>query len=47
MKQKTFIEEMVKPDYNDWKEEDDYAERFMDIIEKIQHRQDLNFLESR
>lgn len=31
---KSFIEEMVKPDYNDWKGKDDYAERFMDIVEK-------------
>jgi hypothetical protein len=31
---KNFIEEMVKPDYNDWRGKDDYAERFMDIIEK-------------
>ncbi|SDX60939.1 hypothetical protein [Flavobacterium degerlachei] len=31
---KNFIEEMVKPDYNYWKGKDDYAERFMDIIEK-------------
>ncbi|MGA9639696.1 hypothetical protein [Flavobacterium sp.] len=31
---KAFIEEMVKPDYNDWKGKDDYEERFMDIIEK-------------
>jgi hypothetical protein len=31
---KNFIEEMVKPDYNEWKGKDDYAERFMDIIEK-------------
>jgi hypothetical protein len=31
---KNFIEEMVKPDYNNWKGKDDYAERFMDIIEK-------------
>ncbi|MGO4820262.1 MULTISPECIES: hypothetical protein [unclassified Flavobacterium] len=31
---RNFIEEMVKPDYNDWKGKDDYAERFMDIIEK-------------
>lgn len=31
---RTFIEEMVKPDYNNWKGKDDYAERFMDIIEK-------------
>jgi hypothetical protein len=47
MKQKTFIEEMVKPDYNDWKEKMIMQNVFMDIIEKIQHRQDLNFLESR
>ena len=31
---RNFIEEMVKPDYNNWKGKDDYAERFMDIIEK-------------
>ncbi|WP_366185329.1 hypothetical protein [Flavobacterium ovatum] len=31
---KAFIEEMVKPDYNDWKGKTDYEERFMDIIEK-------------
>jgi hypothetical protein len=31
---RSFIEEMVKPDYNNWKGKDDYAERFMDIIEK-------------
>ena len=31
---KTFIDEMVKPDYNEWKGKDDYEERFMDIIEK-------------
>ena len=31
---RNFIEEMVKPDYNDWKGKDDYAERFIDIIEK-------------
>lgn len=31
---KDFIDHMVKPDYNDWKGKDDYAERFMDIIEK-------------
>lgn len=31
---RNFIEEMVKPDYNDWKGKDDYADRFMDIIEK-------------
>lgn len=31
---KSFIEEMVKPDYNNWEGKDDYEERFMDIIEK-------------
>ena len=31
---KDFIEEMVKPDYNNWEGKDDYADRFMDIIEK-------------
>jgi hypothetical protein len=31
---RNFIQEMVKPDYNNWKGKDDYAERFMDIIEK-------------
>ncbi|MBX9888067.1 MAG: hypothetical protein K2Y30_09060 [Flavobacteriaceae bacterium] len=31
---KNFIEEMVKPDYNNWEGKDNYAERFMDIIEK-------------
>jgi hypothetical protein len=25
---------MVKPDYNNWEGKDNYAERFMDIIEK-------------
>ncbi|MEN2402138.1 hypothetical protein GKZ90_0020280 [Flavobacterium sp. MC2016-06] len=29
-----FIENMVKPDYNDWEGKDDYAERFLGIIEK-------------
>ena len=29
-----FIEDMVKPDYNNWEGKDDYAERFMEIIEK-------------
>lgn len=29
-----FIENMVKPDYNNWEGKDDYAERFMGIIEK-------------
>ncbi|OCB77364.1 hypothetical protein [Flavobacterium crassostreae] len=31
---RNFIEEMVKPDYNNWKGKDDYAERFIAIIEK-------------
>ncbi|MEL1255048.1 hypothetical protein AAEO57_14765 [Flavobacterium sp. DGU38] len=31
---KEFIETMVKPDYNDWEGKDDYAERFLGIIEK-------------
>ncbi|MCW2119152.1 hypothetical protein [Flavobacterium sp. 7A] len=31
---KDFIDQMVKPDYNEWKGKDDYEERFMDIIEK-------------
>lgn len=29
-----FIEDMVKPDYNDWNGKEEYAERFMEIIEK-------------
>jgi hypothetical protein len=31
---RNFIDEMVKPDYNNWEGKNDYAERFMDIIEK-------------
>lgn len=31
---KDFIEDMVKPDYNNWEGKDDYAERFLGIIEK-------------
>lgn len=31
---KTFIEEMIKPDYNNWEGKDDYANRFMEIVEK-------------
>lgn len=31
---KEFIENMVKPDYNNWEGKDDYAERFLEIIEK-------------
>jgi hypothetical protein len=29
-----FVQEMVKPDYNNWEGKQDYEERFMDIIEK-------------
>lgn len=29
-----FIENMVKPDYNNWEGKDDYAERFLGIVEK-------------
>ncbi|KUJ59788.1 hypothetical protein AR687_21530 [Flavobacteriaceae bacterium CRH] len=29
-----FIESMVKPDYNNWEGKDDYAERFLGIVEK-------------
>lgn len=29
-----FIEDMVKPDYNNWEGKEDYEQRFMDIIEK-------------
>ena len=31
---KTFIDEMVKPDYNNGEGKDDYANRFMEIVEK-------------
>ncbi|WP_417939261.1 hypothetical protein [Flavobacterium sp. RS13.1] len=31
---KEFIENMVKPDYNDWQGKEDYEERFLGIIEK-------------
>jgi len=31
---KDFIEDMVKPDYNNWEGKDDYAERFLGIVEK-------------
>jgi hypothetical protein len=31
---RNFIEEMVKPDYNNWQGKEDYVDRFMDIIEK-------------
>lgn len=29
-----FIQEMVKPDYNDWKGKEEFEERFMEIVEK-------------
>lgn len=29
-----FIEDMVKPDYNNWEGKDDYVQRFMEIVEK-------------
>jgi hypothetical protein len=29
-----FLDNFVKPDYNDWKGKEEYAERFMEIIEK-------------
>ena len=28
-----FIEEIIKPDYNNWKGSEEYAERFMEIVE--------------
>ena len=31
---KNFINEMVIPDYNYWVGEEDYIERFMEIVEK-------------
>ncbi|WP_348823976.1 hypothetical protein [Flavobacterium aestuarii] len=31
---KSFIDEMVKPDYNNWEGKEDYEQRFMEIIEK-------------
>jgi hypothetical protein len=31
---KTFIDELVKPDYNNWEGKEDYEHRFMEIIEK-------------
>jgi hypothetical protein len=29
-----FIEQMVKPDYNNWEGKDEYAQRFMEVVEK-------------
>jgi len=31
---KDFIEDMVKPDYNNWEGKEDYAVRFLEIVEK-------------
>ncbi len=31
---KEFIEQMVKPDYNNWVGQEEFSERFMDIVEK-------------
>jgi len=31
---KDFIEEIIKPDYNNWEGVDDYAQRFIEIVEK-------------
>ena len=31
---KNFIDNMVKPDYNNWDGKDEYADRFMEIVEK-------------
>ena len=31
---KDFLENMVKPDYNNWEGKEEYVQRFMDIIEK-------------
>lgn len=34
METKTFIDELVKPDYNNWEGKEEYEHRFMEIIEK-------------
>ena len=31
---KNFIDDMVKPDYNNWKGQDDFEERFMELVER-------------
>lgn len=31
---KDFIDDLVKPDYNNWKGKDEFAERFMELVEK-------------
>jgi hypothetical protein len=33
----TFIQNTVKPDYKNWKDKDDYTERFMSMVEKCFH----------
>ena len=30
----TFVENNIKPDYNNWEGKDDYVARFMEIVEK-------------
>ena len=30
---KDFIEEIIKPDYNNWVGSEEYAERFLEIVE--------------
>ena len=30
---RNFIEDLVKPDYNEWKGKEDYAERFLEVVE--------------
>ncbi len=30
---KNFVEDLVKPDYNDWKGKEDYEERFLEVVE--------------
>jgi hypothetical protein len=30
----SFVEDMVKPDYNNWEGKEDYAARFMNLVEK-------------
>jgi hypothetical protein len=31
---KDFIDEIIKPDYNNWVGVDDYADRFIELVEK-------------
>ena len=30
---KNFIEDLVKPDYNEWKGKEDFQERFLEVVE--------------